>query len=133
MSDPSEPQLQWRRLWVNVGYMLLLTILVSALLPATGITTMIVPYGDKIAHGVAFAFLMVWFGGLVPRRMYLYLFIAFVVYGGVIELLQNLTPYRAMELADLGADTVGLVIGWALLLLGCHRWPAVFESRFRRS
>ena len=47
--------------------------------------------------------------------------------------MQNLTGYRSMELADLGADALGLVIGWLLLLLGFNRWPVFFESRLRRS
>ena len=111
--------------------MLLLTVFVSALLPATGTSIMVFPYADKIAHALAFAFLMVWFGGLVPRRNYPHLFVAFVVYGGVIELLQNLTGYRTMEFADLIADTFGLLVGWVLLLLGCNRWPRFFEARFR--
>jgi VanZ family protein len=133
MTPTPEPQLHWKRLWINAGYVLLLTVLVSALLPAMGATTMIVPYGDKIAHAIGFAVLMIWFGGLVPRRNYPHIFVALLVYGGVIELLQNLTGYRSMELADLGADALGLVLGWVLLLLGCNRWPVVFESRLRRS
>ena len=94
---------------------------------------MVIPHADKIAHAIAFAGLMIWFGALVPQRNYPHLFVAFVAYGGIIELMQNLTGYRTMDLADLVADTAGLLLGWLLLLLGCDRWPRVFEARFKRS
>jgi VanZ family protein len=36
---------------------------------------------------------------------------ALLAYGGLIEILQSLTPYRSAEWADLLADGLGLAIG----------------------
>ena len=39
---------------------------------------------------------------------------ALLVYGGLIEVLQSLTPDRSAEWADLLADGIGLGVGWLL-------------------
>ena len=36
--------------------------------------------------------------------------------GIAVEFLQDLTPYRSFELADMGADSVGVLIGWCVAL-----------------
>ena len=65
---------------------------------------------DKANHALAFAILAVLGLASYPRRMTLVL-LALLAYGGLIEVLQGLTPYRTAEWLDLGADSVGLAIG----------------------
>ena len=86
---------------------------------------------DKVLHVLAYIVLMVWFGGIVPRQYYYRLFLALLAYGGAVELLQSLTDYRSMELADLLADTAGLALGWILANLGLRHWCEWLEQQFR--
>ncbi|NDP38896.1 MAG: VanZ family protein [Rhodoferax sp.] len=39
-----------------------------------------------------------------------------LVFGGLIELLQSLTPDRMAEWADWLADSLGLLLGWGIVL-----------------
>ena len=57
---------------------------------------------------------MVWFGGMYRRSSQLWIGIALVVLGGVLELLQGLTPTRTPDVLDITADTIGVLIGLAL-------------------
>jgi VanZ family protein len=133
MSAQDDRPLEWRKLWVSIGYLLVLNVLIFALAPVQDAPTLWIPYGDKIAHGLAFMLLMIWFSGLVPRRRYPYLFIALLAYGAVIEGLQYFTGYRAMDPEDLAADAVGLVVGWGLALCGLGGWCHRLELRLRKS
>jgi VanZ family protein len=80
----------------------------SSDLPTTG--------WDKSNHMLGFALLGLlgvrgWPVRAVPALVLL------LAYGGLIEILQWLTPYRSAEWADLGADGVGLVLGLVLARL----------------
>lgn len=74
----------------------------SGVLPTTG--------WDKSNHMLAFGTLG--FLGIRswPSRAVVVL-AALLAYGGLIEILQSLTPYRSAEWADLLADGLGLAIG----------------------
>jgi VanZ family protein len=88
-----------------------LGVLVLALVPPARIvpTTL----WDKADHVLAFAVL-----ALLGRSAYpdagRALWLGLVAYGGAIELLQALTPYRTGDFADLGADALGVLVGWKL-------------------
>ncbi len=122
-------ELQYRRWWLAGGFLLLIIILISSLMPLSGFDELL-PYSDKVLHGLTFMILMLWFSGLVHARLYRRLFISLLIYGAVIEMLQSLTDYRTMELADLLADTIGLLLGWALAHNYLGDWCEAVENRF---
>ena len=68
---------------------------------------------DKANHALAFATLAalgIWsYRGSIAGAL-----LGLLAYGGMIELLQALTPYHTAEWGDWLADAVGLVIGWQL-------------------
>lgn len=71
---------------------------------------------DKANHALAFASLML-VGGRAfvrARRRDLALGLALLAFGIVIELVQSQIPGRDADWHDVVADTVGIVIGWAL-------------------
>lgn len=72
---------------------------------------------DKLNHMLAFAAL-----GSVARlgtlRPWPWVASALLGFGGLIELLQMLTPTRSAEWADLLADALGIIIGLALATWG---------------
>ena len=69
---------------------------------------------DKTNHLLAFGTLAVLGCRAFPRRAVAVL-CALLAYGGLIELLQSLTPYRSAEWADWLADGLGLLLGKVLV------------------
>jgi len=71
--------------------------------------------GDKIGHFLAYGSLMCWFCLLYPRRAtrvgYALLWIAM---GIGLEFAQVRLGYRHYEIYDMYANTLGVLIGWAL-------------------
>lgn len=80
--------------------------------------------GDKIFHGLVFAVL----GGLLRRATpatgpgALRVLAGGVAYGAFTEVAQAFVPGRAADFLDLGADVLGLLLGWALAALAASRF-----------
>jgi len=76
------------------------------------------PESDKVAHVLLFGGLtLLWAWAVRPARaaMLLALAAAVALYGGALELLQALTPYRSCDWRDFLADAVGAALatgGW---------------------
>ena len=78
-------------------------------------------YADKAWHLVAFGGL----AGLLARSLYHFgrpieranrqAALAAAALGGLLEILQSLTPFRAAELADLLADSLGALLAYLVL------------------
>jgi VanZ family protein len=83
-----------------------------------------IEYGDKLAHFAAYALLMFWSAWLYrapPARLgYAALWIAM---GIGLEFAQGATGYRSYELADMAANTLGVLAG-ALAALSLPRAAA---------
>lgn len=87
-----------------------------------------IPGYDKLAHLIIYAVLSLLIlrgwqrEKMPPLDLHLIVFGLCVVFGGMIEIHQSLTPYRSFELMDLAADALGALVGqvsWHLLML---RW-----------
>ncbi|MCP3999820.1 MAG: hypothetical protein GY727_02800 [Gammaproteobacteria bacterium] len=130
---PGKPQLNWRHVWLSCGYLFVLTVLAFALWPLLNSRTMMIPYFDKFLHAFTFMFLMLWFSGLMSRNFYFRLFLILLIYGALIEFLQNLTPHRQMELNDFIANAIGLIVGWLLARTGMGNWCIWVEKRLNLS
>jgi len=118
--------LRYAHVWATLGGVLLAVTMVLALLPDPG--QLPINYNDKIVHGLAFMALMLWFSGVVELRRLPMLAICLTAYGLLIEMLQSLTVTRRPELLDLGADVLGILLGWALSVAGLRRWCVWLES-----
>lgn len=89
--------------------MALFAILVLSLMPpSSGLPT---TGWDKSNHMLGFGTLGFFGIRSWPRRA-VGVLMALLAYGGLIEILQSLTPYRSAEWADLLADSLGLAVGW---------------------
>jgi VanZ family protein len=75
---------------------------------------------DKFNHLAAFASLAL-AAQLGFRRRWLWVALGLLAYGGLIELLQALTPTRMGDVEDLLADTAGIALGQAAAALAV-RW-----------
>jgi len=118
--------------WYGFGLIMLLCVLALSLMPikSTGVN-------DKVAHLVVYFLLAGWFGLLAGSRVALLLsLVAVIAYGGLIELLQAMMPYRHADWADLLADAIGALAGICLhftplrrlLLFVDRRLVQVFKS-----
>ena len=107
----SLPRLRWA-FWLCLVVVLTLSLMPPRVpMPTTG--------WDKANHALAFAVLAVLGLRSYPGRVY-GLLLGLLAYGGAIELLQALTPYRTADFRDLLADGVGLLLGWQLARVFAH-------------
>ena len=72
-------------------------------------------HGDKLGHLAAYGSLMLWFALLYRRRIYYAL--GFAAMGVGLEYVQGWTGYRSFEVADMVANTLGVLCGWGAALL----------------
>lgn len=102
----------------------LLAVLVLTLMPVS------IPdhfaHEDKVHHILAFMALAILASAAWNPPAWK-LIVSLVALGGAIEVAQYFIPNRSCELADLEADTVGAIVGWAvypLLLAVFLKWQA---------
>ena len=101
-------------LWHTVGLAYLALVVYGSLTPSPpDLSTF--PGADKGVHLAVYGGMMLWFGFLYPsRRSALVLGALFVALGIVLDLLQGTTGYRSMELLDMVANAIGVLIGGLL-------------------
>lgn len=110
---------EWRGVafWPSAFWSCAIAVLVLSLvptapeLPTTG--------WDKSNHFLGF-FVLALLGLLAYEASRGKLFFGLLAFGGLIEVLQSLTTYRLAEWADLGADGLGVLAGFALFALLRH-------------
>lgn len=127
------------RRWRGAGLLLLLAVFILALVPMDWISpiqstldTRFI-HGDKVLHGMTFAFLTVWFAGQYGKESYWQLGAGLIVFGMLIELSQYFVSYRSSDWFDVAADFVGIVAGLTIALAGLGGWTLWVEDRLRGS
>ena len=112
-------QLRLRKLWFGCGFLVMILVAVASLAP--------VPEGpelnDKVVHIIIYTILSAWFSLIVARTASLrWVFIGLVGYGILIELLQGMTAYRSLEIADAIANSIGAALGLICYFTPLRRW-----------
>jgi len=102
----------------------------GSLVPSKMVEIVFGNLSDKLEHAGSYAALMAWFGGMFRRSSQLWIGAALVLLGGGLELLQALTPTRTPDLVDLGADTLGILVGLVLSTTLLNGWCQRIESLF---
>lgn len=126
------PELRYRRLWLAIGMALLVTITLICLLPNKDLPD--VKLSDKTEHVLAFGALAFWFGSIVVRRDLPWVGVAVVAFGGLIEILQSVMGLgRQGDWLDLAADTIGVILGVALVCSPLGGWARWFEAQVTRA
>ncbi|MBA2351084.1 MAG: VanZ family protein [Burkholderiales bacterium] len=112
MTDALAVDLNYRKLWLALGWLLVGVVVYASLTSSTPET---LPFddADKFGHLLAYAVLMGWFCQLfwsISDR--LKLAAAFAVMGISLEFAQALTGYRSFDYADMLANVLGVAGGW---------------------
>ena len=103
--------LRWLNVWLATGWCLIAAVIYLSLTPAP--PKMDMPAGDKIGHVLAYTVLMFWFSQIYyARRSRVLIALGFVLLGISLEFLQGLGGERQFEVADMIANTAGVMIGW---------------------
>jgi VanZ family protein len=72
-------------------------------------------HGDKLGHLLAYALLMFWFCFLYRHRHTRLAYgIGWVLLGVALEFAQAATGTRSFEVADMAANSLGVLLGWGI-------------------
>jgi VanZ family protein len=125
------PELRYRRLWMLLGLLIALAIAIVCVVPSRSLPN--VNLSDKLEHALAFLLLAFWFGSIIVRRDFLWLAVALVAFGGLIEIVQGTTGLgRHADPRDLLADSLGAGLGLLLSLTPLGRWTRWLEMLLAR-
>lgn len=120
--------LQYPKLWLVVGYLLIVAAVVGSLAPDLNPSAATI--NDKLLHVTTYFVLMLWFAGIFKRGHYLWVAVFLFVLGLVLEVLQGQLSDRSAEKMDLVANTAGIGMGIVLAFIGVGSWCTQFEARF---
>ena len=125
------------RLWRIADVVLLLLVLLFAVTPSVwflGDAARTIPWlhsVDKWLHGLTFFALTLWYAGQYRPRSYWRIALGLLGFGMFIELCQRMLSYRTAEWLDMGANTVGIVIGLAIAVAGAGGWSQRVEDWYQ--
>ena len=119
--------LHLRRMAILIGWGMVVAVVVLSLMP---IEVDLSEGRDKWSHLIAYGGLMFWFGWLYPKAMRQFqIALALIAMGVALEFLQRETGYRSFDLADMAANSVGVLLGWGLVRTPLRRlFPGLKES-----
>jgi VanZ family protein len=119
-----------RRFWALGGWGLIVTVIVLSLLPVPSLKLNFILIDlDKVEHALTYTTLTLWFAQICPRRTWAGTGLKLLTLGVIIELLQGMTTYRNFSFWDIGANTLGILIGWSLSTAGLSRALIYFEDK----
>lgn len=98
-------------------FMALTTITILAFLPDYDSLPPIVSFSDLLNHTIAFTVLYILARPAFPTLLIKYTVIALTAYAFLIEAVQYYLPTRFASWSDIGADVVGLFIGYISMLV----------------
>ena len=98
---------------VALGWCLVLVVAFFSLAPIPAIIPL--EQADKVWHVFAYLVLMLWFANLYPAPHHrIRCATALVFLGVLLEFLQSWSGYRSLDVMDMMAGTIGVVVGWIL-------------------
>ncbi|MCF6255909.1 MAG: VanZ family protein [Gammaproteobacteria bacterium] len=101
-------------LWLTIGWGLI-ALIVYLSLTASPPEVFEFAFADKLKHLFAYSVLMGWFTQLYPslkaRRVWA---LALFLLGVAVEFIQGWSGYRFFDVADMAANSLGVLLGWWL-------------------
>ena len=128
------PYLKLRFLWMAIGYALVFTVVFLSITSQPVELDTGLPMQDKFFHALAYFALMAWFAQLYHDRFQRNMIaLVFVFMGVTLEYIQSFDPARMFELADMLANTIGVLLGVALSLSRARNVLVWMEARIFRA
>lgn len=113
MSQSNNTPLKYKLLWLSIGYLMVVFVIYSSL--STSEVVLEIKLSDKLMHVLGYFGLMGWFMQIYRGKRAGFLLAAvFIAMGVSLEFLQDLGGVRYFELADMLANTLGVLLAWAL-------------------
>lgn len=111
--------LHYHKLWLSVGWGLVVLVIYLSLTPHPPQPGIELPFSDKIGHTLAYFTLMSWFAQLYPMPQQRFLIaISCLLLGGSLEILQGMGGTRVADWWDFLANATGVLLGWEIVRLG---------------
>ena len=120
--------LRFTNLWLSLGIFLIgFATLMSLISVPDPLKAVIL--NDKLTHVAAYGCLMGWFAQIFRHDLTrAALVVLFVVLGVGMEYLQSMVPSRHFEVADMLANTCGILLAWALSYTRMGELLQMFED-----
>lgn len=113
MSQSINRPLKYKPIWLSIGYLMVIFVIYSSL--STSDMVLQISVSDKLMHVLGYFGLMGWFIQIYRGRRAGFLLAAlFIGIGVALEFLQGLGGVRYFELADMIANTLGVLLAWVL-------------------
>lgn len=125
-------------LWRVLSVVILCLVLVAALSPAfwffdtRGSALSWFQNADKWLHAFTFIVLSIWFTGLYEKHSWWRIAIGLMLFGFIVEFCQLQVSYRTADWIDIGANTVGIIVGLTVATLGLGGWALRIEDWYSR-
>lgn len=125
--------MQFPRLWLGLGWALVVLVVVGSLLPGEMLEDVDFLLSDKIQHALAYATITVWFAGIYQASSYRLLVPGLLVLGIGLEYLQLQYFHRHFDPRDMLANGAGIISGLLLAHIGLGGWCARLENWWQAS
>ena len=102
-----------KKIWLSIGFVWVAIVFYLSLGHVSGPIDIVGI--DKLYHLITYGFLSLWFLQVSKKNSYISATITLLIFMGVLlEFLQGMTPHRMFEYHDMIANSIGVIIGWAL-------------------
>jgi VanZ family protein len=122
--------LKWRPLWLAIGWLLVAVVVALSLTPKLPKVAAGIDHADKIGHFLAYFALMSWFGFIYRPSAHAWIALLLVLLGVALEIVQYFTAYRWFSFADMVANALGVMAGFAFARTRFAGTLVLFERRF---
>ena len=123
------PDLKLRSFWLAIAYGLVILVIYLSLTGDPVKTGVSFLYQDKFFHALAYFVLMSWFAQIYHANVRRNLIAIILIAVGVsLEFLQSFSPVRHYEIADMFANSTGVVLGYFLALTNARNCLVRFEK-----
>ena len=113
--EAMNPELRYRKLWLSIGYLLIVVVVFLSLTSNPVQVDTNLPYQDKLFHALAYFSLTFWFMQIYHIRHHVFQWVIFFLcLGLLLEYLQGFDSNRYSEVGDMIANTLGVVVAVAL-------------------
>lgn len=113
--EKRNPELRYRKLWLGIGYLLIVVVVYLSLTSNPVQIDTSLPYQDKLFHALAYFFMTFWFMQIYHIRHHVFQWVIFFIsLGLLLEYLQGFDSNRFSEVGDMIANTLGVMVAVAL-------------------